>query len=68
MQAGSLRIADAGQQQRPDECDAFLDRAGPGVAEALAAADLVDEYQEFVHPVILGGGTPFCPTLPTASR
>jgi dihydrofolate reductase len=26
--------------------------------------DLVDEYRQFVHPVVLGGGTPYFPPLP----
>jgi dihydrofolate reductase len=37
---------------------------GSQTVAALAEADLVDEYQIFVHPVVLGGGTPFFPPLP----
>jgi dihydrofolate reductase len=36
---------------------------GSRTVAALAEADLVDEYQIFVHPVVLGGGTPFFPPL-----
>ena len=36
---------------------------GAGLAAALIEAGLVDEYQLFVIPVILGGGTPFFPAL-----
>ena len=36
---------------------------GPRTVAALAEADLVDEYQVFVHPVVLGGGTRFFPSL-----
>lgn len=36
---------------------------GPRTVAALAESDLVDEYQLFVHPVVLGGGTPFFPSL-----
>jgi dihydrofolate reductase len=36
---------------------------GSRTVAALAKADLVDEYQIFVHPVVLGGGTPFFPPL-----
>jgi dihydrofolate reductase len=36
---------------------------GPTTVAALAQADLIDEYQIFVHPVVLGGGTPFFPQL-----
>lgn len=31
------------------------------VVQALTRADLVDEYLLFVHPVVLGGGTPLFP-------
>ncbi|MFI2652074.1 dihydrofolate reductase family protein [Micromonospora fulviviridis] len=30
---------------------------------ALAEADLIDEYQIFVHPIVLGAGTRFFPPL-----
>jgi dihydrofolate reductase len=33
--------------------------AGPGLAASLARMGLIDEYQMFVQPVVLGGGTPF---------
>lgn len=36
---------------------------GPRTVAALAEADLVDEYQVFIHPVVLGGGTRFFPSL-----
>jgi dihydrofolate reductase len=34
---------------------------GAGLASALIAEDLVDDYRLFVNPVILGGGTPHFP-------
>jgi dihydrofolate reductase len=36
---------------------------GAGLAASLIELDLVDEYQPFVAPVVLGGGTPFLPPL-----
>jgi dihydrofolate reductase len=36
---------------------------GAGLAAAFARANLIDEYQLFVCPVALGGGTPFFPAL-----
>jgi len=34
---------------------------GPELATQAIAAGLVDEYQQFVNPVIVGGGKPFLP-------
>jgi dihydrofolate reductase len=57
------------------EFDGDLSVAGPTLAAAYVRADLVDEYRMVVHPVILGAGTPFFPSLeqpidlePTDSR
>jgi dihydrofolate reductase len=36
---------------------------GAGLASAAIAENLIDEYRQFVNPVILGGGTPYCPPL-----
>jgi dihydrofolate reductase len=36
---------------------------GAGLAAAFAELDLIDEYQLFVAPVVLGGGTPYFPPL-----
>ena len=32
---------------------------GPVLAQGLTEAGLIDEYQLYVHPVVLGGGQPF---------
>jgi dihydrofolate reductase len=34
---------------------------GAGLASTLIELDLIDEYRLFVHPVVLGGGTPYFP-------
>ncbi len=36
---------------------------GAGLASTLVKLDLIDEYWLFVSPVVLGGGTPYFPTL-----
>lgn len=40
-----------------------LDVSGPNLAGQFVRRGLVDEYRLVVHPVILGAGTPFWPTL-----
>ncbi|HEX3866040.1 MAG TPA: dihydrofolate reductase family protein [Gemmatimonadaceae bacterium] len=39
--------------------DGEIDVAGPDLAGSLTDLGLVDEYRLYVHPVVLGGGTPF---------
>lgn len=58
-------VADpAGIRKLADEADGdTYVFGGPQTVAALAEADLVDEYQIFVHPVVLGGGTLFFPPL-----
>lgn len=34
---------------------------GPHLAAAMIAANLVDEFHAFVHPIIIGGGNPWLP-------
>jgi dihydrofolate reductase len=36
---------------------------GAGLAAGLTELRLIDEYRLFVHPVVLGGGTPYFPPL-----
>lgn len=45
------------------EMDGELAVGGAGLAADLIRAGLVDEYQLFVSPVVLGAGTPFFPPL-----
>ncbi len=44
-----------------DRADRELTVSGPELATHAIAAGLVDEYQQFVNPVIVGGGKPFLP-------
>lgn len=39
--------------------DGEIDVAGPQLAGSLTALGLIDEYQLYLHPVVLGGGKPF---------
>ena len=36
---------------------------GAGLASTLTALGLIDEYRLFVHPVVIGAGTPYFPAL-----
>jgi len=36
-----------------------IEMAGPNLAGSLTALGLIDEYQLYLHPVVLGKGTPF---------
>jgi dihydrofolate reductase len=38
-----------------------LDVGGPTTASTFIRLGLIDEYRLFVHPLILGAGTPFFP-------
>ncbi|MDO8484810.1 MAG: dihydrofolate reductase family protein [Candidatus Limnocylindrales bacterium] len=40
-----------------------MDIGGPTTASTLMQLGLIDEHRLFVHPVILGAGTPFFPAL-----
>jgi dihydrofolate reductase len=55
-------VADELQRVR-SEFDGELQVAGPTLAAEFIRRRLVDEYRLVVHPVILGSGTPFLPTL-----
>ncbi len=36
-----------------------IEVAGPGLARSLTGLGLIDEYRIYLHPVVLGGGTPY---------
>jgi len=61
----ALRLAEIRSEFRGD-----LEVAGATLASAFIRRGLVDEYRLLVHPVILGAGTPFFPSLeaPVALR
>ncbi|MGV9674174.1 dihydrofolate reductase family protein [Nocardia sp. NPDC003482] len=48
--------------------DGVMEIGGANLAASILPHDLVDEYQVFVLPVILGGGTPMFPSLPKRTR
>jgi dihydrofolate reductase len=51
-------IEDEVGRLRSEPGSAMLVQGSARVAQALVRADLVDEYRLFVHPVLLGAGTP----------
>ena len=50
------------------EFDGDFEVAGPTLASAFIRGGLVDRYEVVVHPVILGGGTPYLPQLDARIR
>lgn len=55
------RFDPAEVRQLKSSADADLGIGGAGLAAAALTACLVDELQLFLHPVAVGGGTPFLP-------
>ncbi|OCP24833.1 MULTISPECIES: dihydrofolate reductase family protein [unclassified Ensifer] len=41
------------------QLDGVIEVSGPELARSLTDLGLVDEYQLYMHPVVLGGGKPF---------
>jgi dihydrofolate reductase len=41
------------------ERDGEIEVAGPDLARSLTELGLIDEYRIYLHPVVLGSGTPF---------
>jgi dihydrofolate reductase len=68
--AGNARLAtgdlatEVGRlRDRPGE--GVVSIGGAGLAADAIAEDLIDEYRQFVNPVVLGDGTPYFPPLAT---
>jgi dihydrofolate reductase len=41
------------------EIDGEIEVAGPNLAQSLTELGLIDEYRIYLHPVVLGHGTPY---------
>ncbi len=41
------------------ERDGEIEVAGPNLAHSLTQRGLIDEYRIYLHPVVLGHGTPY---------
>jgi dihydrofolate reductase len=54
--AGDVQAAVRGLKA---QFDGDIEVAGPVLAGSLTELDLVDEYRLYLHPVVLGSGTPF---------
>lgn len=61
---------DVGEQlaRLRQEFDGDFEVAGPTLASEFIRRGLVDRYELVVHPVILGAGTPYLPTLDSRIR
>lgn len=42
-----------------EECDGEFEVAGPNLAKTFTELGLIDEYRIYLHPVVLGQGTPY---------
>jgi len=64
---GNTRLATEGLAEElarvQEETDGDIGVGGAALAGSYARLGLVDEFQLFVHPVLVGGGTPFFPPL-----
>jgi dihydrofolate reductase len=60
---GNFRLATGDPAEELARLDGDIGVGGAGLAATLIERGLVDEFQVFVYPVIVGGGTPFFPAL-----
>ena len=42
-----------------DACEGELELAGPNLAESVSDLGVIDAYRIYLHPVVLGQGTPY---------
>ncbi|MFD9862822.1 dihydrofolate reductase family protein [Streptomyces alboflavus] len=54
-------VAEEIERLRAEPGEGEIAIGGATLAAEAAAADLIDEYRIMVHPVLVGGGTPFFP-------
>lgn len=50
---------EAAMRRLKDELKGEIDIGGPVLAQSLTEISLIDEYQLYFHPVVLGRGAPF---------
>ena len=60
---GNARLATGDPAEELARLEGDIAVGGAGLAATLIERGLVDEFRVFVNPVIVGGGTPFFPTL-----
>ena len=64
---GNARLVSAGAAEEvatlKEQPGKDLAVGGAGLASTFIELGLVDEYRQFVYPVVLGGGTPYFPPL-----
>ncbi len=63
---GNARLASGGlaeeiERLRAEPGEGDIAIGGAALAAQAAALGLIDEYRAVVHPVLVGGGTPFLP-------
>lgn len=50
---------EAAMRRLKDEVEGEIEVGGPDLARSLTDLGLIDEYRIYLHPVVLGGGTPY---------
>jgi dihydrofolate reductase len=58
---GNARLATGSLADEIAALDGDIGIGGAGLAAAAMKLGLIDEYELFVNPVVLGGGTPYFP-------